>query len=65
MPERRLPDGRIEIYEEPGTLGFRVPMLTVKQVLQAQEEARRERDERLSTTAGPETPGSDSQSPKP
>ena len=47
MPERRWPDGQIEIYEEPDTFGFRIPMLTVQQVLQA----RRERQDRLSMTA--------------
>ena len=65
MPERRLPDGRIEIYEEPGTLGFRVPMLTMEQIIQASEDSWREPGENPSTTAGPETPGSESQPPIP
>ncbi|MDE0394932.1 MAG: hypothetical protein OYK82_09165 [Gammaproteobacteria bacterium] len=58
MPERRLPDGRIEIYEEEGMLGFGsgVTPLTMEQVAEALEMARRERQERRSTTVDPETP---------
>ena len=54
MPERRLPDGRIQIYEEE-MLGLRVPILTMTQALEAVRESRRERHERRSTTASPET----------
>lgn len=36
-----MPDGRVEIYEEPGTLGLRVPTLMIKQIREAQEQALR------------------------
>ena len=53
MPERRLPDGRIQIYEEPGTLGLRVPTLTPEQMWKVVENVRAER---RSTTESPGTP---------
>ena len=46
MPERRLPDGRIEIYEEPETLGFQTEgELTPEELLEVDQEVRQQEDE--------------------
>lgn len=60
MPERTLPDGTVEIYEEPGTLGFPTPALSFAEIAAIVEENRRKLAEAAmdqgETDAGETTP---------
>lgn len=56
MPERTLPDGTIEIYEEPGILGLQIPALTIDELIEIDERINKKFAEETAAQVEEDTP---------